>query len=360
LGGGKWKFEFQPHSLYKVEGTESTAVTTKEELLYFYEQMSRVRRLETESDKLYKTKEIRGFLHLYSGQEAVCVGLDKAGTPQDQVITAYRDHAHAVCRGSDCKHVLAELLGKATGVSKGKGGSMHMYNAKGHFYGGNGIVGAQVPVGAGLAFSQKYLKTGNVAWIYYGDGAANQGQVFEAFNMSYLWKLPSIYVIENNKYGMGTAAERASGNTKYYTRGDYVPGIRVDGMDVLAVKEAGSFARRFANQNGPIILEMETYRYMGHSMSDPGVTYRTREEIQNMRATRDPIERVKLRILENSIATPEELKDIDNKLKGELDEAVKFARDSPLPQPEELYHDVYDVDTDIRAVELSASYHAKH
>jgi len=316
--------------------------------------------METEADKLYKTKEIKGFLHLYSGQEAVCVGLDAAATKEDQVITAYRDHGHALVRGSESKAILAELLGKYTGTSKGKGGSMHMYNVQGNFYGGNGIVGAQIPVGAGLAFSQKYLKTGAVSWTYYGDGAANQGQVFEAFNMSALWKLPSIYIIENNKYGMGTSAERASANIKYYTRGDYIPGLRVDGMDVLAVREAGKFARAWAKVHGPIIIEAETYRYMGHSMSDPGVTYRTREEIQNMRATRDPIERVKLRLLENGISTPEELKEIDNKLKEEMDAAVKFARDSPHPSPAELYTDVYDVDTDIRAVELAESHHAKH
>lgn len=356
LGGDKWKFTLNPAAAYKIDAPESVAVTTKQELLQFYEVMSRIRRMETEADKLYKAKEIKGFLHLYSGQEAVVTGMEAALTYDDGVITAYRDHGHALLRGSPVKNILAELTGRATGVSKGKGGSMHMYNAENHYYGGNGIVGAQVPVGAGLGLSYKILGQKKVAVALYGDGAANQGQIFEAFNMSKLWKLPVIYVCENNKYGMGTAVHRASANVDYYTRGDYIPGLRVDGMDVLAVKKATEYAKAYALANGPIILEMETYRYSGHSMSDPGTTYRTREEVQQTRAQRDPIERVKVRLLNNKIATASELKEIDDRLKAEMEEAVKFALESPYPEPKALYVDILGEPIPVRGVELSASY----
>lgn len=321
--------------------------------------MNLMRRTGIAADNLYKQKYIRGFLHLYNGQEAVASGFESVLTKEDSVVTAYRDHAFMLTRrcGGNAKEVLAELLGKATGCSKGKGGSMHMYKASSNFYGGNGIVGAQVPLGAGLAFAHKYLKTGKVAFTYYGDGAANQGQLNEAFNMSYLWKLPAIFVCENNEYGMGTAVERASATLDFYTRGDYVPGVWVDGMDVLAVKECGKYAIEWATSGkGPLIIEAKTYRYYGHSMSDPGTSYRTKNEIQEVREKRDPILKLKRRILELEFATEEELLNIEKEVKKEVDDAVEFAKSSPDPKPEELFTDVYDVPTRIRGVEYSKSF----
>jgi len=231
-----------------------------------------------------------------------------------------------------------------------------MYKADAQFYGGNGIVGAQVPLGAGLAFAQKFFKTGKVAVTLYGDGAANQGQVFEAYNIAALWKLPCIFVCENNKSGMGTEAFRASASIEYYKRGDFVPGIKVDGMDVLAVKRATLFAAEWARTKGPIVLEMETYRYLGHSMSDPGTTYRSQDEIVDMKKRRDPINQTKERLISNGMATAEEIKAINKEVKQEIDEAVQFAMDSPLPPPEELYHDIYVEPAPVRAVELINSY----
>lgn len=321
--------------------------------------MNLVRRMEIAADGLYKQKEIRGFLHLYNGQEAVAAGLESALTPQDAVITAYREHAFLVSRraGGSPKEVLAELTGRSTGCSKGKGGSMHMYNAKTNFYGGNGIVGAQIPLGTGLAFALKYQKTKNVAMAYMGDGAANQGQVYEAFNMAKIWKLPIIYVIENNEYAMGTAVNRSSATPEFYTRGDYVPGLQFNGMDFLASRDAGRFAVNYAREHGPILLEAKTYRYVGHSMSDPGTTYRDRSEIQQVRETRDPLALVKARILDNKVATEEELEAIDNQLKQEIADAVAFATSSAHPAPKELFTEVYTTPSFVRAVEYSQSFH---
>jgi pyruvate dehydrogenase E1 component alpha subunit len=258
--------------------------------------------------------------------------------------------------GSTVKEVLAELTGRITGCSKGKGGSMHMYNKGSNFYGGNGIVGAQIPLGAGLGFAQKYLNTGRVAIAYMGDGAANQGQVYEAYNMAQIWKLPCIFVVENNQYGMGTSVERASATLEFYTRGDYIPGVQFDGMDVLASRQAGRYAVEHAQTKGPIVLEAKTYRYQGHSMSDPGTTYRTREEIQQVRETRDPIERVKGRILRAGYATEEDLKAIDAEVKALVDEAVEFAKSSPEPPASELFTNTYVEDTPLRHVELINSH----
>jgi len=358
LSDNEWKFSCEtPYALHKLEeGPATDFVASKEQLLGYYEMMSKIRGLETESDKLYKAKQIRGFLHLYSGQEAVCVGLEAAITKADHVITAYRDHGHFIARGGTVEEALAELQGKETGCSAGKGGSMHFYSKENNFYGGNGIVGAQVPLGTGIAFSQHYKRTGNVVLTYYGDGAANQGQVFESYNMAALWKLPVIYICENNHYGMGTSAERAAFSTKYYTRGDYIPGLKVDGMDVLCVREAGRFAVEWAKKNGPIILEMETYRYGGHSMSDPGTSYRTRDEIASVRKARDPIEKVKKKILENNIATKEELKEIDKQLKVELQKASQAAKESNYPPLEAVYEHVYTHPEKVRGVELCKSF----
>ena len=331
--------------------------TTKDELLHFYRQMQRIRLTENASDSLYKKKQIRGFLHIYSGQEAVCIGMEAAITKGDHVITAYRDHAHAIGRGITPKRVIAELLGKKGGCSEGKGGSMHMYSREFNFYGGNGIVGAQVPVGAGLAFAAKTLKTGKVAIASYGDGASNQGQVFEAFNMSYLWKLPVVYVCENNKYGMGTEAFRSSASTEYYKRGDYIPGIHVDGMDVLAVKAASQFAVNHARSGkGPVVMEMETYRYLGHSMSDPGTSYRTQDEVGAMRKTRDPISQIRERLLVNDIATKDEILEINKQVKAEIDEAVQFAIDDQFPPEQDLYSHIYVEPIPVRGVDLASSF----
>jgi len=357
LGNGKYRFQIEtPYAAHKCDGPEQVCETTKEELLSIFKQMTRIRRTETEADKLYKQKEIRGFLHLYNGQEAVLVGLEAALTLEDHIITAYRDHGHLLTRGGTPKQVLSELAGRASGCSKGKGGSMHMYSKEGNFYGGNGIVGAQVPLGAGIAFSQKYLKTGRVSVSMFGDGAANQGQLFEAYNMAALWKLPAIFLCENNKYGMGTSIERSSASTDYYKRGDYLPGIKIDGMDALAVKQGMLYAADWARNKGPIMVEAETYRYGGHSMSDPGTSYRTREEINRMRSTRDPIEKIRYKMLDNNIATKEELKAIESEVKAEVDEAVKAALEAPFLPIEATYQHVYLEDVPVRAVELGKSY----
>eukprot|EP01103_Thecamoeba_quadrilineata_P016800 TRINITY_DN5732_c0_g1_i1.p1 TRINITY_DN5732_c0_g1~~TRINITY_DN5732_c0_g1_i1.p1 ORF type:complete len:393 (-),score=80.37 TRINITY_DN5732_c0_g1_i1:87-1265(-) len=345
-----------PFKTYLVEGLPTVAKTTKEEMLYFFETMYLMRRLETTADTLYKSKFIRGFCHLYSGQEAVAMGMEAVLTKDDQVITAYRDHANVLLRGATSGQILAELLGKSNGIAKGKGGSMHMYKKSHNFYGGNGIVGAQVPVGAGLALAQQYLGTGRVSVAMYGDGAANQGQVFESYNMSALWKLPVIYVCENNHYAMGTAIARGSALTEYYKRGQYIPGIQVDGMNVLAVKTATQFAIEYAQQKGPILLEMDTYRYAGHSMSDPGTTYRTRDEISKIRDSRDPVINVRNRLLNLKLATEDELKEIEKKVKDEMEEALKFAKEGKDPEPRELFTHIYDELVPVRTVELDNSF----
>ncbi|KAJ1732019.1 alpha subunit of pyruvate dehydrogenase [Coemansia biformis] len=324
---------------YNIDVPSSKVTMSREDLVGLYREMQVVRRLEMAADSSYKHKLIRGFCHLCTGQEAVPIGVESALTKQDAVITAYRCHGFTYMRGASPFGILAELMGRKDGVSKGKGGSMHMY-APG-FYGGNGIVGAQVPLGAGIAFAQKYRGEAACTVALYGDGAANQGQVFEAYNMAKLWDLPVLFVCENNKYGMGTAASRAAANTDYYTRGQYIPGIRVNGMDVLAVRQAVAYAREYAIANGPIVLEMKTYRYGGHSMSDPGTTYRTREEVQHMRSTSDPITGYKHRLLDNGVATEDELKAIDKAAKKSIDEELAKAKAIPEPAAAELWDDVY-------------------
>ncbi|KAG2373642.1 hypothetical protein C9374_011931 [Naegleria lovaniensis] len=329
-------------------GPKEQVEFTKEKLMEMYRLMALIRRFELVSDQQYKARNIRGFCHLYSGQEAVCVGIEEATTRQDSIITAYRDHGFQLVRGGSVESTMAEQLGRVTGCSKGKGGSMHMYNVPNKFYGGNGIVGAQVPVGAGLAFAHQYLdrlnkkdvKDRNVCFTLYGDGAANQGQVFEAFNMAKLWHIPVVFVCENNKYGMATPVGRSSASTDYYERGDYIPGIWVDGQDIFAVYEASRYAKEYAQQYGPIVLETETYRYYGHSMSDPGITYRTREEVQQVRASRDPIVRMKNRLIEQGIATEDEFKAIDEQVKDEVQQGTEKALQAPLPPAHELVEDV--------------------
>jgi len=320
-----------------------TAAYSREELLEYYREMLLIRRFEEKAGQLYGMGLIGGFCHLYIGQEAVAVGMQHALKEGDSVITGYRDHGHMLVTGMDPRRVMAELTGRATGYSKGKGGSMHMFARDKGFYGGHGIVGAPAPLGTGLAFAHRYREDGGVCLCYFGDGATNQGQVYEAFNMAALWKLPIVYVIENNKYGMGTAIERAAaGGTQLYRRGEPygIPGEQIDGMDVLAVREAGDEAVAYARENGPIIIEALTYRYRGHSMSDPA-KYRTRDEVQHVREERDPIDRLRKLMLDEGIADEDTFKAIDKEIRAVVNEAASFAQDSPEPDPEELYTDVY-------------------
>ena len=318
------------------------APAPKEELLKYYKDMLLIRRFEERAGQMYGQGLIGGFCHLYIGQEAVIVGIEAAMEEGDQMITGYRDHGHMLACGMDPKGVMAELTGREGGYSKGKGGSMHMFSTEKNFFGGHGIVGAQVPIGTGLALSNKYKGSDRVAMTFFGDGASNQGQVFEAMNMAALWKLPVVYVIENNQYAMGTSVQRATAETHLYRRGAAfnIPGEEVDGMDVLAVKAAAEKAIKHAREGeGPMVLEMKTYRYRGHSMSDPA-KYRSREEVQDVRSHRDPIDHAKKLILDAKYATEEELKAIDKEIRARVVEAADFAQTSPEPAPEELYTDV--------------------
>lgn len=311
-------------------------------LIKAYKEMLQIRRFEEQCVQLYGMGLIGGFCHLYIGQEAVVVGLHGCAKPQDTVITSYRDHGHMLVCGMEATGVMAELMGRVTGYSKGKGGSMHMFSCEKNFYGGHGIVGAQVSLGTGLAFAHQYKNDGGVAWIYFGDGAANQGQVYESFNMAALWKLPAVYVIEDNQYGMGTSVARASAASDFSRRGEAygIPGRVIDGMDVLAVREAGQWAAATAREGrGPVLLHMQTYRYRGHSMSDPA-KYRTREEVEDMRQNRDPIERLHRYLVQHGMATDSILEDLDKQIKDNLKEAIAFAENSPEPDPQELYTDV--------------------
>lgn len=333
---------------YNFEAPASDVEISKSELLQMYKDMTVVRRLEMASDALYKAKKIRGFCHLSTGQEAVAVGIEHAITRADSVITAYRCHGFAYMRGASVKGVIGELLGKRSGVSYGKGGSMHMF-AK-NFFGGNGIVGAQVPVGAGLAFAHKYNNENSATFNLYGDGASNQGQIFESYNMAKLWDLPCVFACENNKYGMGTSASRSSALTDYYKRGQYIPGLKVNGMDVVAVYQASKLAKEWTTSgNGPLVMEFETYRYGGHSMSDPGTTYRSREEIQQMRSQNDPITGLKNRLLDLEIATEKELKAVDKEARAYVESQVAEAEASAPPEakPQILFEDVYVPGTEI-------------
>ncbi|PKA50657.1 Pyruvate dehydrogenase E1 component subunit alpha-1, mitochondrial [Apostasia shenzhenica] len=330
-----------PFTGHRIDTPSRSVETTPKELLSFFREMSLMRRMEIAADSLYKAKLIRGFCHLYDGQEAVAVGMEAAITKKDAIITAYRDHCIFLGRGGKLIEAFSELMGRRAGCSKGKGGSMHFYRREAEFYGGHGIVGAQIPLGCGIALGQKYSKEETVTFTMYGDGAANQGQLFEALNMSALWDLPVILVCENNHYGMGTAEWRAAKSPAYYKRGDYVPGLKVDGMDALAVKQACKFAKEHVLKNGPMILEMDTYRYHGHSMSDPGSSYRTRDEISGIRQERDPIERIRKLILSHEISTANELKDIEKEVRKEVDAAIAQAKECPMPDSSELFANIY-------------------
>jgi len=315
---------------------------SKEELLDLYKQMLLIRRFEERAGQLYGLGLIGGFCHLYIGQEAVAVGLQSAMTVgKDSVITGYRDHGHMLAYGIDPKVIMAELTGRAAGISRGKGGSMHMFSVEHGFYGGHGIVGAQVSLGTGLAFKHQYSEDGGVCLSYFGDGAANQGQVYESFNMAELWKLPAIYAIENNQYAMGTSVQRSSSEDQFYKRGESfrIPGIQVDGMDVLAVRGAAETALEWTRSGkGPIILELKTYRYRGHSMSDPA-KYRTRDEVQSFRENKDPIDRAAKDLAALGVGE-EELKAIDKQIKDIVVEAAKYAEEAPEPEASELFTDV--------------------
>lgn len=324
------------------DSANSNLSATQDELLGYYRDMLLIRRFEERAGQLYGMGHIGGFCHLYIGQEAVVVGMEAVKREGDQTITGYRDHGHMLACGMDPKGVMAELTGREGGYSKGKGGSMHMFSKEKEFYGGHGIVGAQVPLGVGLAFANRYRDEPKVSLTYFGDGAANQGQIFEAMNMAQLWKLPVVFIIENNQYAMGTSVTRSHSETHLYRRGASfgIPGAEVDGMDVLAVREAGRDAVEHARSGeGPFVLEMKTYRYRGHSMSDPA-KYRSREEVEDVREHNDPIKRCEQRIFDNKYAEESELKAIDKEIKAIVKEAADFALESPEPAPQELYEDV--------------------
>ena len=323
--------------------TRKGSNTSKDELMAFYREMLLIRRFEEKAGQLYGMGLIGGFCHLYIGQEAVVVGLESTSKEGDQRITSYRDHGHMLAAGMDPKRVMAELTGRRDGYSKGKGGSMHMFSREANFFGGHGIVAAQVPLGTGLGFANWYRGNDNVSFTYFGDGASNQGQVYETFNMASLWGLPVVFVIENNRYAMGTAMNRSTSSPDIFTRGKAfgIPGEAVDGMDVLAVKAAGAKAVAHCRAGkGPYILEMKTYRYRGHSMSDPA-KYRSREEVQKVRSEKDPIDHVRDLLVGGKHATEDELKTVDKEIKSVVNDAAKFASDSPEPDPAELWTDIY-------------------
>ncbi|TCD05224.1 pyruvate dehydrogenase (acetyl-transferring) E1 component subunit alpha [Erythrobacteraceae bacterium CFH 75059] len=332
-----------------------------DEKLAFYRQMLLIRRFEEKAGQLYGLGLIGGFCHLYIGQEAVAIGLQSALNPEvDSVITGYRDHGHMLAYGIDPKIIMAELTGRHSGISRGKGGSMHMFSTAHKFYGGHGIVGAQVALGGGLALAHQYNEDGGLCLAYFGDGAANQGQVYETFNMAALWKLPIVFVVENNRYAMGTAVERSSAETEFHRRGAAfrIPGMHVDGMDVLQVRQAAEVAFAYVRDgNGPVLMECSTYRYRGHSMSDPA-KYRTREEVQEFKEQRDPIEAIKRLLVEDGTAE-DDLRAIDKEIRAIVAAAADFAETSPEPEPEELYTDVLVDSYSGSAPAIPAAEHAR-
>ncbi len=314
----------------------------KKAYLKMYTYMLKIRRFEERAAQLYGMGHIGGFCHLYIGQEAVVVGVLMTIDKNDSVVTTYRDHGHMIARGLDPKRIMAELTGREDGYSAGKGGSMHMFSKENNFYGGHGIVGAQVPIGTGIAFSHKYNDEKNICRTYIGDGAMNNGQVFEAFNLASLWKLPVLYIIENNKYGMGTSVDRAAAGSELYKRGEAfgIPGEKVDGMNIFKVIEAADKAGKYVREgNGPYIIEVQTYRYRGHSMSDPA-KYRTKEELQNYKET-DPIEIVKKEMLKKKFANEKDIEKINKEILDEIKNAADYALNSQYPKDSELYTDVY-------------------
>jgi len=334
-----WKL----HGLEPDQGPKTEVEVNKDQLVKMFKDMSYIRRIEIVSDNLYKAKKIRGFCHLYDGQEAVCVGMEAGITRNDHIITAYRDHGYQWTRGDNAFRIFAEQMGKISGCSRGKGGSMHLYWPEGNFYGGNGIVGAQVPVGTGIALASKLKKDGTVAFAAYGDGAANQGQIYESMNMAALWKLPMVFVCENNLFAMGTAVHRHAANPNFYQRGHYVPGVLVDGMNVVACMEAARWAREWCRAgNGPLVLEFRTYRYHGHSMSDPGTAYRTKDEVSDVRKANDPIELVRSLLVETMGYPAEDLKAEEKQIRKEVADAAKQAEDDGMLTEDQLILDIYE------------------
>lgn len=324
------------------EDVSPKSVPSVDRLMQMYRDMLQIRRFEEKAGQLYGMGLIGGFCHLYIGQEAVVVGMQSALEDGDSVVTAYRDHGHMLATGMDPKGVMAELTGRQDGYSHGKGGSMHMFSTHKHFYGGHGIVGASTPIGTGIAFANQYQENGKISLTYFGDGAANQGQVYESFNMAALWKLPTIFIIENNEYGMGTSTSRASSNTEFFRRGEAfgIPGKQVNGMDVLEVARAAEEAVAYVRGgNGPLLLEMKTYRYRGHSMSDPA-KYRTKEELNTYKEQKDPINSLKDWMVAEDIASEDQLKQIDKEIKSVIGDAAEFAKNSPEPDSSELWTDV--------------------
>ncbi len=314
----------------------------KDELLKFYRDMLLIRRFEEKSGQLYGMGMIAGFCHLYIGQEAVAIGMKATMKDGDKVITTYRDHGHMIAVGSDPKAIMAELMGRKDGSSKGKGGSMHLFDLKNHFYGGHGIVGASVPIGAGLAFADKYRGDNNVTFCYFGDGAAHQGQVYESFNMAKLWNLPVLFIIENNRYAMGTSQARSSSSDELHKRGAgfNIPGVKINGMDIFEViKKGQECVDHVRSGKGPMLVEFDTYRYRGHSMSDPA-TYRTKEELNQMK-NQDPIASLKKEILDSKKASEEDLKKIEGDIKAQVKEIAEFAQNSPEPDESELMSEIY-------------------
>ncbi len=333
---------FALQSLQEAFETDRRYQASEEELLAFYERMLLIRRFEEKAGQLYGLGLIGGFCHLYIGQEAVAIGLQSAlDHERDSVITGYRDHGHMLAYGIEPRAIMAELTGRQAGISKGKGGSMHMFSTEHKFYGGHGIVGAQVALGGGLALAHQYRGDGGICLAYFGDGAANQGQVYETFNMAALWNLPIVFVIENNQYAMGTSVKRSSAETEFHRRGTAfrIPGMEVGGMDVLEVRAAAEVAFAHVREgNGPVLMELNTYRYRGHSMSDPA-KYRTREEVQGVREKSDPIELAKAELVCMGIAE-DRLKQIDKDIRSRVADAADFAESSPEPEQAELYTDV--------------------
>jgi pyruvate dehydrogenase E1 component alpha subunit len=319
----------------------SNELPSAEVVEQLYRDMLLIRRFEERAGQMYGMGLIGGFCHLYIGQEAVVVGMQTAVRKGDSIITGYRDHGHMLACGMESKGVMAELTGREGGYSRGKGGSMHMFSKEKGFYGGHGIVGGQVSLGVGLGFAHKYRGDGGCSFAYYGDGASNQGQVFESYNMASLWKLPVVFVIENNQYGMGTAVTRSAAGESLFERGKGfgIPGKKIDGMDITTVMREAAEATAYAREKGPFILEMETYRYRGHSMSDPA-KYRTREEVAKMREERDPIESFRARILKAGLMKEETFKALDQEVRAIVAEAAEFAQQSPEPDPAELYTDI--------------------
>eukprot|EP00760_Papus_ankaliazontas_P025568 PhM_4_TR2788/c0_g1_i1/m.78383/K00161/PDHA, pdhA; pyruvate dehydrogenase E1 component alpha subunit len=339
---------FKLHTARRTDLAELPTVSTlsAEDAKKVFYDMHYIRRMETLADLAFKKRMIRGFCHLYIGQEAIATGMELSLDFNDAIVTAYRCHGWHVTRGGNAFEVFTEMFGKGQGCSKGKGGSMHMYKTSTKYYGGNGIVGAQVPLGVGLGFKYLYDAQGkenpkNVSVALYGDGAANQGQVFEVYNMAALHKIPTLFVCENNQFGMGTAKNRASANYNFFERCDYIPGIKIDGMDALAVKEGTKWAKEYALQHGPVIIEMDSYRYMGHSMSDPGTSYRSRDDVKHVREERDCITKMKNYILQSNLVAEEELKSIERKAKKVVDEELVRAEKDVDPELKELWADIY-------------------